>query len=112
MDHDFDNQRDETLRVWRDLSAKNNLPKTAILDLQFVPASPAADWDFFEAQLTEAGYRCNRYDDGRTLEAFAGPIDLSADAIWNHELATTQIAVKCGFRPDGWGFFSEAQVKA
>lgn len=106
IDHDFEAQRDETFGVWRDLSAKNNLPKNAILDLQFVPTSPAADWDLFEMQLTEAGYRCNRYSDGTTLEAFVGPIDLNADAIWKHELETTQLALKCGFRPDGWGFFS------
>jgi hypothetical protein len=75
MSHDFDKQRDETLSVWRDLSAKNILPKTAILDLQFAPASRVADWDHFETQLTAAGYRCNCYGDGTTLEAFIGPIE-------------------------------------
>jgi len=51
------------------------------------------------------------YSDGRTLEASIGPIDLSADAIWEHESATTRIAIKCGFRPDGWGFLSPPSRK-
>jgi hypothetical protein len=108
MDHDFDKQRNETLRVWHDLSTKNDLPKSAV-DFQFVPVSPTADWDLFETQLAAAGYRWERYSGtrrGSTLEASIGPIDLSAGAIWKHEFAATQIAIKCGFRPDGWGFFS------
>jgi hypothetical protein len=104
MDHDFEKQRNETLWVWNDLSTKKNLPKSATVDFQFVPSSPAADWDLFELQLRAAGYRCERYSDERTLEASIGPIDLSADAIWQREFAATQIAINCGFRPDGWGF--------
>jgi hypothetical protein len=97
MDYDFDKQRNETLWVWRDLSTKKDLPKSATVDFQFVPILQAADWDLFETQLGVAGYRCERYSDGGT----------HADAIWEHESAATQIAIKCGFRPDGWGFWSE-----
>jgi hypothetical protein len=75
MYHDFDRKRDETLWVWRDLSTKSALPKSAIVDFQFVPVSPGADWDLFETQLGAAGYRCERYSDGGTLEASIGPID-------------------------------------
>ncbi len=43
--------------------------------------------------------------DKSTLEVNIGPIDLSFDLIWEHELVTTKIAIECGFLPDGWGFF-------
>jgi len=109
MDHDFDAQRAETLQVWRDLSATSSLREIAKLDLHFVPASSGADWNGFEARLAAAGYNSERYEDGRTLEASIGPVDFSVDAIWEHELATTKIALDCGFKPDGWGFFADTR---
>ena len=108
MSHDFQSQRDETLSVWSELSSANDLPASAILELQFVPKSESADGEALEARLIQAGYRVERYeDDGEeTLEASIGPIELSAEAIWSHELAATEISIECGYSPDGWCFSS------
>ncbi len=105
-DHDFEVQREETYWVWNDLSKNRDLPQSAVLELQFVPIEGRAVWDAFEKRLDATGYRFARYEDGSTLEASIGPIDLSFEAIWKHEALTTQIAVECGFSPDGWGFVS------
>lgn len=107
MDHDFDAQRKSTFWAWNDLSNKNDLPESAHLDMQFIPDSETADWAAFEDRLASAGYRTRRYEDGSTLEATIGPITLGPEPIWKHELATTRIALECGFVPDGWGFWSE-----
>jgi len=108
VNHDFDAQREDTISVWNDLSSRQSLPDTATLQLQFVPAGTSADWDAFKARLSAAGYDSERYDDeeGETLEASIGPIELGADEIWKHEMVTTTLAIECGFEPDGWGFFS------
>lgn len=104
MDHDFDNQMQETRWVWNDLSAKHDLPNNAVLDLQFVPDQTGADWNLFQKILTEAGYESSVYEDGSTIEASIGPIKLGFEEIWRHEECTTKLALKCGFSPDGWGF--------
>lgn len=111
MDHDFEAQRRDTLRVWKELFAKQDLPKRAVLDLQFVPCESGADWHAFEHQLTAEGYHIERYDDGGALEASVGPIDLDFNSIWRHELKTTKFALGSGFLPDGWGFFGERDVQ-
>lgn len=106
MAHDFEAQREETILVWNDLSTRQKIPKAAVLDLQFVPTKDSAEREAFETELSRAGYTCVRYQDeeGETFEASIGPIELDADTIWRHELATTVIAIECGFKPDGWGF--------
>ena len=106
MDHDFDAQREETQWVWNDLSAKEDLPNSAVIELQFVPGASSADWESFEKRLAQAGYKFTRYEDGSTLETSIGPIKLSFETIWHYEREATQMAIDCGFRPDGWGFFS------
>ena len=105
MNHNFEAQRASTVQVWKELSRKSGLPVTAVLDLQFVPKERGVDWGAFERQLAAAGYQTERYDDGNTLEASIGPIDLDLDTIWHHECKTSKIAIEFGFLPDGWGFF-------
>ncbi len=106
MAHDFQEQRETTRWVWNDLSKKYDLSKSRVLELQFVPEKSSADWDEFERRLKASGYRVDRYEDGSTMEASVGPIMLSFEAIWKHELSTSEIAIECGFRPDGWGFLN------
>ncbi len=103
----METQRESTRRTWEDISAKHDLPNEAMLDLQFVPSDPNADWNEFESSLQAAGFRSSRYEDGSTLEVSVGPIELKLDSIWQHELETTKIALSCEFRPDGWGFWSD-----
>ena len=84
------------------------MPKIAKLELQFVPTGTSADWATFEAKLSEIGYDSELYRDEEveTLQASIGPIELSAESIWQHELATTTLAIVYEFEPDGWGFLS------
>lgn len=105
MDHNFHEQREETRRTWSDLSTKQDLPKRAVLELQFVPTEDPAHWEVFERRLAKAGYQSTRLEDGSTLQASVGPIELGFEAIWHHEVNTTQLALECGFQPDGWGFW-------
>lgn len=107
MDHDFEAQRRDTLRAWKELSTKQDFPKRAVLDLQFVPRESGADWHAFQHQLAAEGYHVKRYDNGGTLEASVGPIDLDFNSIWQHEFKTTKLAIEWGFLPDGWGVFSQ-----
>jgi len=103
MSHDYEQQRRDTLQVWRDISSRNAMPDEIELDIQFVPDGDAL-WSDAEAALAAAGYRVVCYEDGRTLQATVGPIKNTAEEVWNHERATTELALKYGLKPDGWGF--------
>ena len=105
MSHDYEQQRNETLQVWRSISSRKALPDEIELDIQFVPGRDAL-WSDAEIALAAAGYRVVRYDDGSTLQATVGPIRNTAEEIWKHERATTELALRYGFKPDGWGFLS------
>jgi hypothetical protein len=52
--------------------------------------------------LRSAGFQTRVDEDGETLEARIGPIEISANAIWTEEKRATEIALKFGFDPDGW----------
>lgn len=101
MSHDYEQQRHDTLQVWRDLSSRNAMPDEIELDIQFVPDGDPR-WSDAQIALAATGYRVCRYDDGReTLQASVGPIRNTAEEIWKHERTTTEVALKYGFKPDG-----------
>jgi len=105
MSHDYEQQRRDTLEVWRDINSRKAMPDEIELDIQFVPDGDPL-WSDLQVALAAAGYRVACYDDGRTLEASVGPIRNTPEEIWKHERATTELALKYGFKPDGWGFLS------
>ena len=107
MSHDFDAQREETFWVWNDLIEKHGPMPPAVLEMQFVPADETADAEKFDGLLQAVGYQVSHYEDDDTVEAAIGPLELSGDVIWTHELATSKIALNCGYRPDGWGFLQQ-----
>lgn len=103
MSHDYEQQRNDTLWAWHDLSSRGTMPEEIDLDIQFLPAADP-QWSDVQMALAEAGYRISRYEDGCTLQASIGPIQNTPDEIWRHERACTEIALEYGFKPDGWGF--------
>ncbi len=106
LSHDYEQQRNDTLQAWRDISSRHAVPDEIELDIQFVPHGEPL-WSDAEIALAAAGYRVVRYDDGSTLQATVGPVMNTPEEIWKHERATTELALKYGFKPDGWGFLSD-----
>jgi hypothetical protein len=97
--HDFEAQRRETFAVFKDT---RRLPDTAVIEYVFFIEELDADWAAFEAALRHEGFRTKRPDDGETLLAFAGPMPVTADAVWTAEKLATEIALSFDFYPDGW----------
>lgn len=104
-DHDWDGQYKETAWVWNDLQSKQiDFQRPYTLEIQFLPAGPAADIGGFSEALKTAGYAVRHYRNNPTVEAAIASIVLTLETIWEHERKTTEIALCHGFRPDGWGF--------
>lgn len=105
-DHDWDHQYRETAWVWNDLQSKDiDFQQASRLDIQFVPASSTADIGGFTEALRAAGYDVKGYRNNPTIEATTSAMLLTLESIWQHERKATEIALRYGFRPDGWGFF-------
>lgn len=106
MEHDFEEQRRTTEAVLEDLADRHDLPARATLDLQFLPVA-GADWAGVVAALADVGYTGQAVADeeGDWFEVAVADVPLTLEGIWKHERATTEVALSCGFRPDGWGFF-------
>ena len=112
MTHDFEVQKQETFWVWSDISTRNpNLPDKINLDIQFLETSTNSDKDSFKASLEEAGFSVVFYEEDGTIEASVNMIDASAGAVWSHEKRATKLALIHGFKPDGWGFFTNYSLR-
>jgi hypothetical protein len=105
---DFDQQHADTEWMIRDLKGKKIAKPDQILDLdiQFIPVAADADAERFMKALRGAGFEAGSWrEDGEELvEATAKKAQFSLRSIWGHEKRATEIAVKHGFAPDGWGF--------
>ena len=105
--HDFDLQYLETVDTFESLLPRiPALPDTVDLDLWFVPSGPYADAPRLEAALAASGFRVGESGemaDGG-VEATVTITGIDADLIWREERRATEAALRCGFRPDGWGF--------
>lgn len=107
MDHDFEQQKQETFWVWDDIRKSNpDLPSEIDLDIQFIPSSSKSNGAVLKTALEEIGFEVVFYQDDPTVEAKMLCVEASAEAIWEQEQQASQIALSYGFKPDGWGFMS------
>lgn len=97
--HDYAAQKRETFGVFK---GAKGLPATAVIEYVFFVEELDADWSAFEAALKHEGFRTKRAGDDETLLAYAGPMPVTADAVWNAEKLATEIALRFDFYPDGW----------
>ncbi|MGB8813948.1 MAG: ribonuclease E inhibitor RraB [Paracoccaceae bacterium] len=104
MDHDFEDQKAETYQIFGQIKGKHSLPAEAVIEYQFIPMEGEADWAAFAAAAKAAGYTTAQFPDEDYIEISTAPVTLDAATIWLHEHALTEIALKTGFAPDGWGF--------
>ncbi len=103
--HDWDGQYKETAWVWNDLQSKQiDFQHPHTLEIQFLPAGPSPDVPGFSEALEAAGYTVRHYRNNPTVEAAVASIRLTLETLWEHERRTTEIALRHGFSPDGWGF--------
>ncbi|MFT7060695.1 MAG: hypothetical protein ACJASV_003219 [Pseudorhodobacter sp.] len=102
MTHDFKAQRAETFETFVEIGKIEDLPKRAVVNFLFLADEVDAPFAACQKALKAKGFATHQDDDGETLEARIGPIDINADAIWAQEEAATVIALKFGFEPDGW----------
>ncbi len=113
MSFDFAAQKAETERLWAEMSAGAEVPDEGLVDLRFVGAA-GADAVEFMGWLEDAGYDVEHYppdpegeepeDAEDVIEVQTVRMTLSAETIHTAERATTEAALRHGFRPDGWGF--------
>lgn len=106
---DWDAQRADTEWVFRDLKGKGmaTLGMPIDLDILFVPLEEGkGDGAACAAALRKAGFSAESYEeDGEILvEATAEGAEFSLDTIWYAERKATEVALKHGYAPDGWGF--------
>ena len=107
--HDWDLQYREPKDVWSTLQDQGvDLERAYCLDFQFIPGTGLADKVAFAAALSSANFKVKFYDGDPTVEASVPGILLTLEEIWRHEKRATQIALRFGFAPDGWGFLNDA----
>lgn len=102
MTHDYNAQRAETFETFVEIGKIEDLPKRAVVNFLFLADDLDAPFAACEKALKSLGFTTRLDEDGETLEARIGPVDISAETIWGHEKRATEIAVKFGFEPDGW----------
>lgn len=102
MTHDFKAQRAETFETFAEIGKIADLPKRAVVNYLFLADDLDAPFAACEKALKSKGFTTRQDEDGETLEARIGPVDINAEAIWDLEKQATEIALKHGFEPDGW----------
>lgn len=102
MSHDYKAQQAETFETFVEIGKIDDLPKRAVVNFLFLADEVDAPFAAAEKALTAAGFVARQDEDGETLEARTGEMDISAASIWAEEKRATEIALKFGFDPDGW----------
>lgn len=102
MRHDFVAQRAETFDTWKEIRDMEGLPARAVVNFLFLADDLDAPFAECAKAFEENGFQTLIADDGETLEARIGPIDVNAASIWTKEKQATEIALPFGFEPDGW----------
>lgn len=105
MSHDYKAQKAETFDSFAAFAAE--APAVATIAYQFYPEDIDADWQGVQQALAARGFRTTRDDDDELLDAMIGPLEISAEVIWQHEKIATEIALKFDFTPDGWGLLED-----
>lgn len=102
---DFEKQKAETQWVFDDILSKTQLHggEAIVLDLDFVLLAEDGDKAGFVKAVENAGYSALEGQDGQMTVSVKNAW-FTADSIWSFEEAMTHIALKHGYRPDGWGF--------
>ncbi|MBN7787274.1 ribonuclease E inhibitor RraB [Ponticoccus gilvus] len=114
MAHDFDAQRAETQRAYREMRDEGDLPEVADVDYFLVPKADGADWRPLAEALSLEGFDCEWIEpdaeeeaDGPYLVATLPDQLISAEGIWIGEEIAARAALGHGFAPDGWGLLSD-----
>jgi len=102
MTHDYRAQRAETFETFVEIGKIDDLPKQAVVNFLFLADDLDAPFAKAEKALQAKGFVTRRDDDGETLEARTGVMEISAEAIWAQEQGATEAVLPFGFEPDGW----------
>ncbi|MDN5787903.1 ribonuclease E inhibitor RraB [Pseudorhodobacter sp.] len=102
MSHDYKAQQAETFETFDEIGKIDDLPQRAVVNFLFLAEEVDAPFAAAEKALKAAGFATHQDEDGETLEARIGPMEISAAAIWAEEKRATEVALKFGFDPDGW----------
>jgi hypothetical protein len=73
-----------------------------VVNFLFLAEEVDAPFALAAKALEAAGFVIHVDEDGETLEARTGEMEISAAAIWAEEKRATEVALKFGFDPDGW----------
>lgn len=114
MAHDFDAQRTETQKAYREMREEGDLPEIADVDYFLVPEADGADWRPLAEALSVDGFACEWVEpasgeEGEEPYLVATLPDqvISAEGIWIGEEIAARAALGHGFVPDGWGLLSD-----
>ena len=102
MTHDYEAQRAETFETFEEIGKIEDLPARAVVNFLFLADDLDAPFAKAEKALQAKGFQTRQDEDGETLEARIGPIEITAAAIWAEEKRATEIVLPFGFEPDGW----------
>ncbi len=108
-DWNFEEQKADTEWMIRDLTRRGAADpgQEITLDIQFLPAEDAKpDQKGCAAALRKAGFEAHLYEeDGEpVVEATAERARFTLESVWIAERMATEIALRFGFEPEGWGF--------
>ncbi len=102
MTHDYDAQRAETFATFDEIGRIDDLPKRAEVNFLFLADDLDPPFEKAGKLLQNKGFRTEVDAEGETLEARIGPVEVSAEAIWDYERQATELVLPLGFEPDGW----------
>lgn len=102
---DLSSQKKETESIFEEIVASHGLPKTAVVNFQFVDDEGDAQFEEFIDAVEAAGYAADWIEDEDCVEVTTGDEPLTVEGLWAHEERLTRIAATFGLEPDGWGFF-------
>ncbi|MFN4173385.1 MAG: hypothetical protein ACK4GW_16680 [Pseudorhodobacter sp.] len=102
MTHDYAAQRAETFETFEEIGKIEDLPARAVVNFLFLADDLDAPFVKAGKALEALGFQTRQDEDGETLEARIGPLEITAAAIWTEEKRATEAVLPFGFEPDGW----------
>ncbi len=110
MAHDFDKQYRESEWVLDDLASKRDLPAIADFDFYFSTDAATAQPLAAVSALQSEGFAAAYDEETRDIWVPVYALTVDIAAIWRHEKPMTEICLRYGFKPDGWGFSDASAV--